>query len=139
MPIYRDIPPKWWAIVLGVFFGSMALITINGAREGYGKAVLTAAGIAPLLCLVAGALLPTGTSLEMAALVGGVTALGGTALVLGLAKKAPLILGAAVEAAARSYLTVDKGETTRIRDDQTPAAPNPELEQMARKIDDDNS
>lgn len=139
LPWLREVPAKWWAVLVGVAFGSVALITINGAREGYGRAALTAVGIAPLLCLLAGALLPSGTSLEIAALVGGVTALGGTALVLTLAKKAPTIIGAAVGAAARSYLEIepqpDGKRVTRRRVNGVPDDPSPELEALAKKFD----
>lgn len=135
MNFLRDIPIKWWAVIVGITFGSVALITINGAKEGYGRAAITAAGIAPLLCLVAGALLPKETPLEMAALVGGITALGGTALVLNLAKHAPLILGSAAEAAAKSFLDLRDDTATRIRQDGTPAESDPQADALIEKID----
>ncbi len=135
MNLLREVPARWWAVMVGVAFGSMALITTTGNKDGFGKATMTAAGIAPLLCVVAGALLPAGTSLEVAALIGGFTALGGTALVLGLAKRAPLIIGAAVQAAAESYLDVNKDGATRIRRDGTPAEPDPQAEALIEEID----
>ncbi|NVD43490.1 hypothetical protein [Qipengyuania atrilutea] len=138
----REVPVRWWAVMVGIAFGSMALITINGPKEGYGKAVFTAAGIAPLLCVVAGAMLPSETSLEIAALIGGLTALGGTALVLALAKRMPVIVSAAIGAAARSYLEVEtkdngKQSITRIDEKGLPE-PDKRLDALAHKLDGEN-
>ena len=134
MTWWKDIPPRWWAVMVGVAFGSLALITITGAKEGYSKSVLSAVGIAPFLCMFAGAMLPNDTSLEMAALVGGIAALGGTTLILSLSKRAPVIFGAAAEAAAKSFLELREGETTRIKPDGTPAMPDPVAEQLVEEL-----
>lgn len=98
------MPAKWYATIAGVFFGSIALITINGEKDGYGKSAITAIGLSPILSIIAGAMLPKNTPIELAALAGGIAALGGTALVLGVAKRAPGIFEAALTGAANAYL-----------------------------------
>lgn len=142
MSLLRDIPPKWWAVLVGVTFGSLALIALDGPTKGYGKSILVGAMTAPLLCLFAGALLPDDTSLEMAALIGGMTALGGTALILSLARMVPSIATAALTGIAKSYLDItptppgEPHHVTRRRQDGTPEDANEELEKLARKLDD---
>ncbi|MBB3034067.1 hypothetical protein [Alteriqipengyuania lutimaris] len=142
MSLLREIPPKWWAVLVGVAFGSLALIALDGPRKGYGKSVMVGAMTAPLLCLFAGALLPSGTSLELAALIGGMTALGGTALILTVARMVPSIASAALTGIARSYLEItptppgEPPKVTRVRQDGTPEEPDSELEELARQLDD---
>ncbi|WP_370180232.1 hypothetical protein [Alteriqipengyuania sp.] len=138
---WREIPPKWWAVVVGIAFGSLALTMLDGPKKGYLRTVVTAAGCAPLLCLFAGALLPDDTSLEIAALVGGVTALGGTALILHVQRVAPSLVTAGLIGIAESYLKItprsgdEPPEITRLRRDGTPEEPDPEAERLAQELD----
>ena len=137
----REIPPRWWAVLVGVAFGSMALIALDGPTKGYGKSVMVGSMTAPLLCLFAGALLPTDTSLEVAALIGGMTALGGTALILTVARMVPTIATAALTGIAKSYLEItptkpgSPPKVTRVRKDGTPEDANTELDALACKLD----
>ena len=131
----REVPYKWWAVIVGIALGSMALITITGPKEGFAKSVFTAAGIAPFLCLLTGALLPRDTPLELAALLGGVVALGGTAIIMRLTRMSPVLFGAAFEAVAKTYLLMRAGEVTRLREDGTPMLPNEDLERRVQALD----
>lgn len=131
----KDIPHLWWAVVVGVFFGSIALISIEGPKKGYGKAIVAGIMTAPLLALIAGGLLPKGTSLEIAALTGGVVALGGSAVILSVARFAPTMVTAGLTGVAKSFLLISDGEKTRIREDGTPMSPDAEAEDLARKLD----
>ena len=144
---WRDVPPKWWAVMVGVSFGALALVYIDGPKKGWGRAVIGAFMTSPLLALIAGGLLPEDTSLEIAALIGGVVALGGTALLLAIGKMIPPLVTAGLTGMAQSYLHISapredgKTEVTRIRTDGTPKEPDPEAEELARRIDgkdDDN-
>ena len=45
------------------------------------------------------------------------------------------VVGAAVQAAAESYLDVNKDGATRIRRDGTPAEPDPQAEALIEEID----
>ena len=133
----KDIPHLWWAVCVGVFFGSVALISLEGPKKGYGKAAITGLMTAPLLALIAGGLLPKGTSLEVAALIGGVVALGGTAVILSVSRFAPTMVTAGLTGVAKSFLHISDSETTRIREDGTPLLPDPKAEQLAKELDDD--
>lgn len=132
------VPHLWWAVVVGVFFGSVALISIEGPKKGYGKAIVTGLLTAPLLALVAGGLLPKDTSLEMAALIGGVVALGGSAVIVSVARFAPGMVTAGLTGVARSFLLISETERLRLRDDGTPLAPDPEAEELLHKLDGDD-
>lgn len=138
---WGNVPSRWWAVLVGVAFGSLALIALDGPTKGYAKSVVVGAMTAPLLCIMAGALLPDETSLEVAALIGGLTALGGTALILTVARMVPSIATAALTGIAKSYLDISPGspgqpsQVTRRREDGTPEDPDPELEELARKLD----
>ena len=132
---WRNIPPKWWAVMIGVVFGSIALIAMDGPRKGYGKTVLGAILTAPLLALIAGGLLPRDTSLEIAAVVGGVVAVGGMGVVLAVARFAPAMVSAGLSGMATSYLKISAGETTRIHPDGTPTSPDPEADKLVRQFD----
>jgi hypothetical protein len=141
----REIPPKWWAVVLGVFFGSLALMAVEGPKKGYSKAIVTGAMTAPFMSILAGALLPEDASLELAAAIGGVTALGGMALIMAVSRFAPTLAIAGLTGMARSFLHITNGDmdrakvVTRIREDGTPEEPEPKLEHLARKLDEDTT
>lgn len=132
---WRDIPPRWWAVLVGVLFGSVALIGIDGPKKGYSKAVIGGLLSAPFLALLAGALLPDGTSLEIAALIGGVVSVGGTGVIVTVGRYAPSLATAALTGVAESYLHINRGEATRLNRDGTPMTPDPEAEQLIEKID----
>lgn len=137
---WREVPLRWWAVLIGIAFGSLALVALDGPKKGYGRVTVMSILCAPLLAVVSGAMLPPGTTLEIAALVGGVTALGGIAVIAAIAKMAPGLVTAGLTGIARSYLQIEPtppGEhpkVTRLREDGTPAEPDEELERLARKI-----
>lgn len=133
------VPHLWWAVCVGVFFGSVALVSIEGPKKGYARAIIAGILTAPLLALVAGGMLPKGTSLEMAALIGGVVALGGSAVIMAVARLAPSLVTAGLTGVARSFLHIQDGEQTRLREDGTPLAPDDKAEELARRLDDDRS
>lgn len=141
----REVPARWWAVLVGVLFGSLALISIDGPRKGYGKAVFAAMLTGPLLALIAGALLPKGASLEMAALIGGVVAVSGTSVILTVARVVPPLVSAALTGAAQTYIKISPSppgqppDVERLNPDGTPALPNPELDRLVRKLDEDES
>lgn len=116
MTWWRDIPPRLYAAAIGVLVGSIALITIRGQTDGYGKSTLVAAGIAPMLCIVAGALMPDGTSLQMAALIGGLTAMGGTNLLVRLTHR-----WSAIAESALPTIVSPPGHVVEITGDIAPA------------------
>lgn len=143
MRLLQEVPARWWAVLVGVLFGSLALISIDGPRKGYSKAVWAAALTGPLLSVIAGALLPKGASLEMAALVGGVVAVSGTSVILAVTRAVPPIVAAALTGAAQSYLKInptppgEPDELERLNPDGTPALPDPEAERLLRELDKD--
>ena len=132
---FAKIPHLWWAVVVGVFFGSVALISIEGPKKGYGKAIVAGLLTAPLLALIAGGLLPKDTTLEIAALIGGVVALGGSAVIMSVARFGPSMVTAGLTGVAKSFLHISDSEATRIREDGTPLTPDPEAEKLAKKLD----
>ncbi len=139
----REVPTKWWAVFVGVLFGSLALISIDGPRKGYTKAVWAAALTGPLLSVIAGALLPKGASLEMAALIGGVVAVSGTSVILAVSRAVPPIVSAALTGAAQSYLKInptppgEPPEANRYNIDGTPDFPMEDQERLLRELDKD--
>lgn len=137
MNLFDILPAKWAAVAVGVVAGSMAIVTITGQKTGFGKAAWSAAGIAPVLCIIAGAMLPPGTSLEIAAMAGGMAALGGTAVIMKLAEMAPRLFGAAMMGVANSYIEMEGRKTTRLREDGTPEA-DAELDDITRRLDEPN-
>ena len=138
---WREIPPRWWAVLVGVAFGSLALISIDGPNKGYGKAVIAGLITAPVLALIAGAMLPPDTSVEIAALVGGIAALGGTGVIMSVARMAPSIVTGGLTGIATSYLHIsgtkrpEEPDVMRYRIDATPAEPDPDLDALAHKLD----
>lgn len=141
MNLLREIPAKWWAVLLGVAFGSLALIAMDGPKKGYGRTIVTACLTAPLLSVLAGAMLPSDTSLEIAALIGGVTTLGGMAVIVAVSRLAPSLVTAGLTGIARTYLEINPtpqgkpDEVTRRREDGTPENPEPTLDELARRFD----
>ena len=147
MQILREVPPRWWAILVGVAFGSLALIAMNGPTKGYAKSVIAAVLTAPFLSIIAGAMLNEETTLEAAAFVGGVVASGGMAVILAVSKMAPTLVTAALTGAAQSYLEItptEKGKHPKVRrienvefpdeDKETPED-SKELDELIDKID----
>lgn len=138
---WREIPPRWWAVLVGVAFGSLALVSIDGPNKGYAKAVIAGLMTAPVLALIAGAMLPRDTSVEIAALVGGIAALGGTGVIMSVARMAPSIITGGLAGVANSYLLItgtkqpEEPDVFRYRIDATPAEPDPELEKLAHEFD----
>lgn len=147
MQILKEVPPRWWAILVGVIFGSLALVAMNGPSKGYGKTIVAAVLTAPLLSLIAGAMLREDTSLEMAAVVGGIVSVGGMGVIIAVAKMAPTLVTAALSGAARSYLEIiptEEGKHPKVKRIDTISFPeehkklpnrNPELDDLIKKID----
>lgn len=143
MTFWRDIPARWWAVLIGIAFGSMALVAMNGPTKGYARSIVAAILTAPLLSLVAGSLIDEDSSLEFAALIGGIVAVGGMGVVLTIARMAPSLVTAGLTGMAKTYLHISAsddgkpGEVERLRRDHTPDVANPELDELARRFDDE--
>lgn len=141
MSLWREVPMRWWAVIVGVLFGSLALISIDGPRKGYGKAIWAAALTGPLLSLIAGALLPKEATLELAALIGGVVAVSGTSVILAVTRAVPPMVSAAITGAAQSYLKIDPTppgeppEVKRFNSDNTPNFPMEGEDRLLRELD----